>query len=70
MANSGLEILFEGNNFLRLLEGLWVTVKLALVSMGCSLALGLFLGVLMTSRYRVIKAILRVYVEFVRVMPQ
>ncbi|KAA9301309.1 MULTISPECIES: amino acid ABC transporter permease [Aerococcus] len=70
MVNSGIGILFEGSNFLRLLEGLWVTLRIALLSMAFSIVLGFFLGVLMTSRFRLIHLVLRLYVEFVRVMPQ
>ncbi|MDE7362016.1 MAG: amino acid ABC transporter permease [Oscillospiraceae bacterium] len=59
-----------GNNFLRLLSGLWVTIRISLISIGFSLILGTLLGAVMTSKNPVIKAICRVYLEIVRIMPQ
>ncbi len=70
MQNLGISILFQGNNFIRLLEGLWVTVRLALVSMGLSIILGFLFGILMTFNNKIIKAICRIYLEIVRIMPQ
>ena len=66
----GIEVLFLGNNMLRLLEGLWVTVRLALVSIGLSLILGSALGAAMTLKNRAVKIISRVYLEIIRIMPQ
>ncbi len=66
----GIEVLFLGNNMLRLLEGLWVTVRLALVSIGLSLILGSALGAAMTLKNRAVKIITRVYLEIIRIMPQ
>ena len=65
-----ISVLFTGNNFVRLLSGLWVTVRISLISIGFSLILGTLLGAVMTSRNRVVKAICRVYLEIVRIMPQ
>ena len=66
----GIEVLFMGNNFLRLLSGLWVTIRISLISIGFSLILGTLLGAVMTSKNPVVKAICRVYLEIVRIMPQ
>ncbi len=66
----GIEVLFMGNNLLRLLSGLWVTIRISLISIGFSLILGTLLGAVMTSKKPVIKAICRVYLEIVRIMPQ
>lgn len=66
----GIEVLFMGNNFARLLSGLWVTVRISLISIAFSLVLGTLLGAVMTSRNRVVKALCRVYLEIVRIMPQ
>lgn len=66
----GIEVLFMGNNLLRLLSGLWVTIRISLISIGFSLILGTLLGAVMTSKNPVIKAICRVYLEIVRIMPQ
>ncbi|WMI80021.1 amino acid ABC transporter permease [Anaerotignum sp. MB30-C6] len=70
MLDLGLEVLSKGNNMLRLLGGLWVALKISLLSVGISIALGILLGALMTWKNPVTKAILRVYLEFIRIMPQ
>ena len=70
MLDVGLDVLFKGNNMARLLGGLGVALKISAVSVIISLPLGILLGVLMTSRNPVIKAVLRLYLEFVRIMPQ
>lgn len=63
-------ILLAGNNMARLLAGLGVTVEIALVSIALSIPLGIIVGMLMTLRNRVVRAILRVYLDFIRIMPQ
>lgn len=70
MPNMGIEVLFKGNNFIRLLEGLWVTLRIALIAMMLSILLGLFLGMIMNVRNMVVRAVCRVYLEIVRIMPQ
>lgn len=66
----GIEVLFMGNNMLRLLEGLWVTLRLSLISIGLSVAIGIFMGAVMLVKNRAVKALCRVYIEIVRIMPQ
>lgn len=66
----GIEVLFMGNNMLRLLEGLWVTLRLSLISIGLSVAIGIFVGAVMLVKNRAVKALCRVYIEIVRIMPQ
>lgn len=66
----GIEVLFMGNNMLRLLSGLWVTIRISLISIGFSLILGTLLGAVMTSKNPAVKAVCRVYLEIVRIMPQ
>lgn len=63
-------ILLAGNNMARLLAGLGVTVEIALVSIALSIPLGIIVGMLMTLHNRVVRAILRVYLDFIRIMPQ
>ena len=55
---------------LRLLQGLWVAVKISLVSIVISLPLGVVVGYLMTLKNKMVRAIFRVYLEIVRIMPQ
>ncbi|MDO4888034.1 MAG: amino acid ABC transporter permease [Actinomycetaceae bacterium] len=70
MGNSGIEVLSQGRNFLRLLEGLWVSMSIALAAMALSIVFGVLLGIVMTSKNRAVRLITRTYLEFVRVMPQ
>ncbi len=70
MQDLGINVLFQGTNFLRLLGGLWITMKIALISVGISVVLGIPLGMLMTLKNPVIKTLTRIYLEFVRIMPQ
>ena len=70
MQNLGIDVLFKGTNFVRLLSGLWVAVRISLISVIISIVLGLVVGVLMTSKNRIVKVIFRIYLEIVRIMPQ
>ncbi len=70
MQSLGIDVLFKGTNFLRLLGGLWVALRISLIAVMISIVLGLVAGVLMTSKNRVIKAVFRIYLEIVRIMPQ
>ena len=46
----GLELLFQGSNIERLLNGLWVTAEIAFVSVFFACILGVIFGVIMTNR--------------------
>lgn len=70
MPDSGINVLFMGNNFLRLLDGLWVTMKISLISVILSIPLGILFGMFMTLKNPLVKAISRIYLEFIRIMPQ
>lgn len=70
MQDSGIQVLFKGINFERLLEGLWVSLELALISMLFSVLLGLLLGIIMAGKNKLIRFVCRVYLEIVRIMPQ
>ena len=65
-----LAVLFKANNPSRLLGGLGVTLGLSLVSVALSVALGLVVGVLMTRKNPVIRALMRLWLETVRIVPQ
>ncbi|MCZ9293689.1 amino acid ABC transporter permease [Corynebacterium meitnerae] len=67
---SDLQVLADGNNFQRLLLGLGVSIQIALASMGLSIVLGTLLGVVMTSKSKIVRAITQTYLQFVRIMPQ
>ena len=70
MLDSGISVLFMGKNFLRLLEGLWVTMRISLVAVILSIPLGIQFGMFMTLKNPLTRAVSRVYLEFVRIMPQ
>ena len=70
MPDSGINVLFMGKNFLRLLEGLWVTLRISLISVVLSIPLGILFGMFMTLKNPLTRALSRVYLEFVRIMPQ
>lgn len=48
----GFEILLKGNNMLRLLQGLWVALRISLISVVISIVLGILVGMLMTSKIK------------------
>jgi polar amino acid transport system permease protein len=70
MQDLGISILFKGINFQRLLMGLWVTLRIALITIGISSVLGLLFGLMMMSRRKAPRAICRIWLEIVRFMPQ
>ncbi len=70
MPDLGLDVLFKGKNMIRLLGGLWVAVRISLIAVAISIPLGILLGIVMTSKNPIVKVITRVYLEFVRIMPQ
>lgn len=70
MQDLGLRVLFQGNNFLRLLQGLFVSLRISLVAMMLSIILGILFGVIMTSKNPIIRFVCRFYLEVVRIMPQ
>ena len=70
MQDLGIQVLFQGTNFLRLWAGIWVSLHIALVSMIISILLGIVLGLIMTSRNKIVRLLCRLYLEVVRIMPQ
>ena len=70
MENLGIKVLFEGQNLARLLSGLGVVLQLSALSIFFSVVLGLVVGMVMTLPYRLTRFLTRVYLEFIRIMPQ
>lgn len=68
--STAFSVFAMGNNFVRLLGGLWVTIWIALVSVAFSIVLGFGFGILMTIKNRAVKIICRIYLEIMRIMPQ
>lgn len=68
--STAFSVFAMGNNFVRLLGGLWVTIWIALVSVAFSIVLGFGLGILMTLKNKIVKVVCRIYLEIMRIMPQ
>nr|WP_092073096.1 amino acid ABC transporter permease [Dendrosporobacter quercicolus]NSL48781.1 amino acid ABC transporter permease [Dendrosporobacter quercicolus DSM 1736]SDM53971.1 amino acid ABC transporter membrane protein 2, PAAT family [Dendrosporobacter quercicolus] len=69
MLNSGINVLTEGINLQRLLGGLLVTARIACISIVLGSALGILMGLLRTSRSRLVRFICRLYLETFRIIP-
>lgn len=48
MVHSGINVLFEGSNFARLMAGLWTSIWIAAISLIIGLAIGIIFGILRT----------------------
>lgn len=69
MLNSVLEMLFTSQNIGRLLEGLLVTVRIALIAILISACTGIAFGLLMTMKSKLIRVLCRLYLEAFRIIP-
>ncbi len=70
MPDLGLDVLFKGRNFARLLGGLGIALKISVISILVSIVLGTVLGVLRQRENLLLKAVMRLYLEIIRIMPQ
>lgn len=70
MQDLGFHLLFKGKNFIRLLGGLWIALRISLISVLISILLGLLVGALMTVKQPLVRVVMRLYLELVRIMPQ
>lgn len=55
MQDSGIQVLFQGNNLLRILQGLGVTIGISILSVLLSMMFGTVMGIIMTSHSRIIR---------------
>lgn len=69
MLNSGINVITEGINLERLLEGLLVTARIAFISIVIGSLTGIVFGLIRTSKSRAIRFISRVYLEAFRIIP-
>lgn len=69
MQHLGINVFFEGNNFARIMQGLWTSVWIAALSLIIGLLLGIVLGVLRTLPNKPLRLILQLYLEFFRIVP-
>ena len=70
MQDSGIQVLFQGNNLLRILQGLGVTIGISILSVLLSMIFRTVMGIIMTSHSRIVRFLTRLYLEFIRIMPQ
>jgi len=66
---SGVNIFLSGRNFARLMEGLFVTLEISVLSVLLSMFLGVLVGLAMTSKNKLVLSGTRVYLEVIRVIP-
>ena len=70
MPDLGLNVIFKGKNAVRLLGGMGVALRISLIAVIISIPLGILVGILMTFKNPILKAVLSVYLEFIKIMPQ
>ena len=66
---SGASVLFVGDNLARLLSGLGTSVTVAGLALLAGIPLGVVLGALRTLKNPVLRVVLRLYLEFFRIVP-
>lgn len=69
MLSSAINVIFEGNNLLRLFGGLLVTFRIAFISVIIATLLGIVMGIIMSSKSKIVKIITTIYLEVVRIIP-
>lgn len=68
--STAFSVFFKGRNFIRLVLGLLVTIRIAALSVVLSLFFGTLFGMLMTVKNRAVRVVCKIYLEFMRIMPQ
>ncbi|WP_191996809.1 amino acid ABC transporter permease [Bifidobacterium platyrrhinorum] len=66
---SGAGVIFTGDNFTRLLSGLGTSVTVAGLALLAGIPLGIVLGALRILHNPILRAVLRLYLEFFRIVP-
>ena len=67
---SARALLLNPHTMARLLKGLSVTLRVSLLSVALSVFFGLIFGWIMTKKSPIIKVLSKIYLEFMRLMPQ
>ena len=70
MPDLGLEVLGKGKNFVRLLDGLWIALRISLIAAAVSIGAGILLGIAANRNRSVASVILRIWLGIIRIMPQ
>lgn len=66
---SGVEVLLNVNNIIRILTGMLEALQIAGISLVIGISLGVIFGVLRLSKSRFIRWFFKLYLEFVRIIP-
>lgn len=69
MQNLGIKVLFQGMNMKRILGGLLVTAEIAFASIIIGSLLGIVLGIIRTSKFKLVRFVCRLYLEAFRIIP-
>lgn len=69
MQNTGINLIFEGQNLSRILQGLLITSRVAFISIFISLILGFIFGLIYSSKNKIIRFFCRLYLELFRIIP-
>jgi polar amino acid transport system permease protein len=69
MSDWGIDAIFAGQNFWRLLGGVGVSLRIALTAVLISAVGGIIVGLWMTSRHAWLRYVCRLYLEAVRIIP-
>lgn len=69
MQDLGINVLFQGRNLERLMEGLFISFRIAILAIIISTILGIILGIIMTSKSKTVLLITRLYLEAIRIIP-
>ena len=64
-----IDLLSKGTNLERLLYGLWITIKLSLISAILSVIFGILFGLFMVIKNPITRIISQVYLQIIRIMP-
>ena len=70
MPDLGLEVLWKGKNFSRLLGGLWIALRISLIAAGISIVIGVLLGIAASRKRSAASVILRTWLGIIHIMPQ
>lgn len=69
MQSLGISVLFDVRNIERLFQGLLVTARISLISITAGTLLGIVIGIIRTSKSKIIRTINRLYLELFRIIP-
>ncbi|OFI48469.1 amino acid ABC transporter permease [Floricoccus tropicus] len=69
MQLTGYRVLFEGNNFQRLMSAVGQVISLSLISLLIGLTLGIIIGIVRTSGNKIVNFIFKIYLEVFRIVP-